>query len=963
MKSANKKNSGGNQMSLLKSATRRMSLLAGSSLVVASVSAATTAGVLLAPVTAFAQATCTAATTVTGNGTNTVTIAGGTSNPGVTCNYVGDSATVSTLGSLTVSTSGGVPGDPLVNGVNLRATGTSDIVWTSTAGTVTGGAQTNGPVIDAQTASGDITINAAGVSGTAATITRAIRAEATGAGAVTVNTTGNISATNLAAGNTIAIEALSGGGDVTVNHTVSSFSAISGRLYGVYARTSGAGDVDITVMRENSSQTVSASSSLAGGAGIYAETGTGTVTISGRGDGGAGTGVLINSSGDINFTGSGSGNYGVDILNVASGRTATVNLTSGTTGTLAAVRAAGAGEVLLNISGLQGAMNFDFTGMSAPVDVNFVAGGAWRPTPNVSTVIPDGNFLINIESGAALIAGEESSSLNAEPATILTFSDPDMVLTNAGFIIVGPDRADTSHQYERHEAELRIIGLNEFHHSGTILLGGAGYPGVSDGAIQGFKTADTDSWYDDMLVFENGGWIGEGGRVVFDVDTNQTQTNCVREAVTNDFAAADCLRIVNSTVEGTTYLSINQTFAGDRGRLTQQIMDQGIVLVETPGTTVAAENFALDPSMKGYNPDAQSLDKGLYQYVLLFDEEAEQFKLFGTLSGAAYQLPVAATAAHNLWRLSTGSWLDRQADLRGATGPGIGGGVWMRASGDRTRRDIVSVSTLGGLPFSTDNSYEADTYAVTGGVDLVTAAGENMAYVVGLMAGYGHTDIGYESSRNTQAMDAWIGGVYGSFIAGGLFIDAVVNANHVIVDSDAPGFDLLPEGTILSSRMFSVGGQVEAGWRFGLGNGLFAEPLASVSYVRSKMDDLQINPDDFSRPGLEVSYDDPSSLRAGVGGRLGLDTGYAGMRTQVSLLGKLWNDLEGRNTAVVHNLAFPNDPDLRIVDDFSGMFSELAVGANLWSPGGAVSGFLNLGGKFSDDYDAQNLSAGVRVNW
>ena len=35
--------------------------------------------------------------------------------------------------------------------------------------------------------------------------------------------------------------------------------------------------------------------------------------------------------------------------------------------------------------------------------------------------------------------------------------------------------------------------------------------------------------------------------------------------------------------------------------------------------------------------------------------------------------------AHNLWRLSTGSWLERQADLRGGLDAGRGGGIWMRA--------------------------------------------------------------------------------------------------------------------------------------------------------------------------------------------------------------------------------------------------------------------------------------------
>ncbi len=946
---------------------RRVALLSTSSLGLAAIVSAASLGLALTPTAASAQATCTSGTAVTGDGTNTVTIASGTNNPGIVCSYTGTAAAVTLAGSATVSSA--APG----GGIDLTATGSSAINWTSTAGTVTGGAFVDGPLIGAQSQTGAITINAAGVSATAATNTRAIRAEATGAGTVTVNTTGAISATNAAAGNTIGIEALSGGGDVTVNHTVTGANNITGRLYGVYAQTSGAGDIDITVLRPNNNTPVTATSSLTGGAGIYARTGTGTVTINGRGVGGVGTGVLIDTGGDIDFTGSGSGNYGIDILNVAAGRTATLNLTGtvGTTGTVAAVRAAGAGEVLVNITGAQAAMNFDFTGMAAPVEVKVVGGGAWRPTANASTVVPTGNFSLVIEAGGALIAGAQVGSGGAanttlEPTTVLTFADPAFSIDNRGFIIVGPDSTSTNWDPALLEAELRIVGLSEFRNSGTIQLGGLGYPRQALPGlvtIQGASAGLTDRWYDDMLTFQDGTWIGEGGRVMFDADLNRTQTNCTRDPVTYDFGAADCLRIVDSTIEGVTYIYVNQILGGDRGRLTQQMMDEGIVLIETPGSTVTAENFALDSTLDGYNPATATLDKGLFQYALLFDEGASQFKLFPTLSGAAYELPMAATAAHNLWRVSTGSWLNRQADLRGSMPEAVGGGIWLRASGEQTDRTISNASTLGGLPFSVDSTHRADTYAVNGGLDIFSGSDGNIGYVVGVTAGYAHTDVKYDTSGNTQAMDAWTGGIYGGLVVGQLFVDAVVNANNVIIDTDAPGFGLLPEGTIYSSRMISLGGQVEAGWRMLFDGGFFAEPLASVSYVRSTMEDLDIKPDDFSRPGLAVSFEDPSSLRAGVGGRVGLDRDFGVVRSQFSLLGRVWNDLEGQNTAVIHNLAFPTDPDIRVTDDFSGITSEVALGVSVYSAGGAVSGFVNLGGRFGDDYEAKTGSVGVRVAW
>src|SRR5690606_6658515 len=103
------------------SLTRRLSLLAGSSLFAAGLAA-------LAPTSAAAQVTCvTPPAPVSGNGTNAAVYGSGTHNPGITCTFVGSGANVSTNAAITVSTTGGAPGDPLINGVNLRAIGTDSI--------------------------------------------------------------------------------------------------------------------------------------------------------------------------------------------------------------------------------------------------------------------------------------------------------------------------------------------------------------------------------------------------------------------------------------------------------------------------------------------------------------------------------------------------------------------------------------------------------------------------------------------------------------------------------------------------------------------------------------------------------------------------------------------------------------------------------------------------------------------
>ncbi|HYG27682.1 MAG TPA: hypothetical protein VD906_12325, partial [Caulobacteraceae bacterium] len=67
-------------MSLTKSATHRVTLFTSCSLVAVSLGAAISVGATLAPTSAAAQATCVSTPAPTGNGSNAVTIPGGTTN-------------------------------------------------------------------------------------------------------------------------------------------------------------------------------------------------------------------------------------------------------------------------------------------------------------------------------------------------------------------------------------------------------------------------------------------------------------------------------------------------------------------------------------------------------------------------------------------------------------------------------------------------------------------------------------------------------------------------------------------------------------------------------------------------------------------------------------------------------------------------------------------------------------------
>lgn len=615
----------------------------------------------------------------------------------------------------------------------------------------------------------------------------------------------------------------------------------------------------------------------------------------------------------------------------------------------------GGGGVVVNNDGRIGG-RVDFGPMDDGVEFNIGEGGAWHFSG--ISAFGGGRDELRVDLGGLVVTGGATGNGNGvEVPTTLLFGDGDSedIFRNAGVLIVAP-RTEVNITYmdpesrRRHQGELRLQGLETFENSGVILLGGYFNERTDLG---------TEVWHDDILSMPGTNYIGDNGKIVFDVNFNALrQDGCDASLRDSDgyLPAADCVALHDGSTDGVTRVAVNAVFADDRGAYAPE----GYVLIDVSGGTSAAGHFILDPDSTGYTSSNGGLiDRGVFAYALVYDEDNQQHRLVGAPSAAATQFPLLAQAAHSLWRVSTGSWFERQADLRGRN-DNHAGGVWLRLNGEAADRDARQSVAAGTSTLTFDNAFGQNSYAITGGADLVVGSLADSAYVLGVSAGYANSEVEFESFQNTAQFDGFTVGAYASLISGPLFVDASFNVNKLILKQDIPALDLQPAGTLLDTDLISVGGQVEAGLRLPVGDaGVFFEPLASVSYVRTQIDDVSIPSGDAQRIGVTVTYDDPTSLRGAIGGRIGADQSYGGVRAQYSLLARVWNEFDGEASGRIGNIG----PDLMVTNTLDGQFTELSIGGSLHSAGGAVSGFVNIGGKFGDDYGSQNLSAGVRVNW
>ena len=610
------------------------------------------------------------------------------------------------------------------------------------------------------------------------------------------------------------------------------------------------------------------------------------------------------------------------------------------------ISGSGAGAVnIIDDGRIQG--RFNFTSASGPVTVTVNTGDdaateGWH-VGSTTTFGSGADTINNTAGGTIAVHGTVQGDFEGPERglTIFNFGGGADTFTNAGRLIVGR-LAESAFQVNT-RGTLQLTNLETFNNSGLIVMGSVFDQSDHDGDI-------SDGQANDRILANGVAFTGSGdSRIIMDVYLDAlAKADCSVQAI------ADCVAFTGGSTAGSTLLTIRNgivdEFALDPG---VGRFNDGITLIV--GSS-AAQHFSLDPNSDGYvmTDTGAALEVGLVRYRLDYDDAGDRHMLVSTLpSTAGTQAVVVAATSQEVWHATAGSWFSRQADLRDTPG-GLesANGFWGRISTGKSERDTrVTASNGADTGDYLLETSQRTTQLVFGG-DMLQASGADSALVVGLMLGVLRTDADYQSTDIELIYTGFTGGVYGSYVAGPLFIDALFNANLLDVEADIPNSGLRDLDR-LNGQIKSMGAQIEAGWRIPVGGNLSLEPLAAVAYVKTELDDVEAG------TGAHYEFEEATSLRASAGLRGVFASELMGAPASLSLTGRYWHESEDENSAEL----VMTGGRAALTDELPGSFTEVSGALNLFSSGGGVSGFAQVGGKFGDDYEAMDASVGVRLRW
>ncbi len=636
--------------------------------------------------------------------------------------------------------------------------------------------------------------------------------------------------------------------------------------------------------------------------------------------------VITNGLATLNFTSDGR----IENLDLSPGATGSVVVNNsgriGSSSTTTLLRGgSGAGSVTINNNGrIRGFFDFSLaTGAVTIINntdrpLGTPANGGW-------------NF-----SGTNVFGSGNDQVINSATATLMAaagggmdFGAGDDRLVNDGRFIVGEGFAPAG--------AVTLTNLERFENNGLLIMGATYSQGTDLGQTSNLQPGT-------RLIAQGVDFVAsENSRIALDVALAETmQLDC------SAAPAADCFDFSGGTTSGTTVLSLSDA----RPAAASAAFNEGIVLIEGAS---AAEHFVLDPNSRGYvanTTTGPAIQKGLVTYRFTYDETAKQHKLTGVLADEGAQGGTFMASAQEIWRTTTDTWFDRQAALRAKPKQaGSESGLWSTVNMSTGERDFVASNAIGANSYDYNLKQDQQITHLAFGGDFINAGGLSF----GGMAGYVYSTVDYDATKLQSEIGGFQAGLYGSYLAGPISVDALVNYNLATQSLEATNLGLGPD-TQIRTDLTSIGGRVDAGWRLSFGDAFYLQPLLGVAYVTTTIDDLEL-------PSGGGSFEfDGTSLRAGAGLRMGLELPTGGLKTSFDLTGRWWNEMDGENDTVV---TIPNgNTEVPLTDEFNGGFSEVAAGVNLASAGSTgFSGFVTVKSKFASEYSTLGASAGFRYQW
>ena len=426
--------------------------------------------------------------------------------------------------------------------------------------------------------------------------------------------------------------------------------------------------------------------------------------------------------------------------------------------------------------------------------------------------------------------------------------------------------------------------------------------------------------------------------------------------------------VIGGNVDGSTGIVVHKV-----NTLPSGINDTGIVLVsfakdvnpasmKCNGPCKTGDTFYFSPLSNGYitiNGIGAIADGNVAWYLTEVGDPTIVTK--STFNPVLAQSPALITGAQNIWYDASGVVEDHiygnhfptigggggGADLPEGTGaasaPGEAAGnregLWARMSGSwDSRSGSVTDSVFGTI----DTGFNQSTFEVLGGGDFMPT-GIGGPLHLGLFGGYTTSNLNFNDLGTSADYTGGVLGAYGAYTNGGYYADAQMTWNPLNLTFHESFGDV-------KTNANSLGVIANTGYRMDRG-GYFLEPIASLDYVDTRLNNM-------GGGGATVDFSNGQSLRAGAGGRIGTDfPSVGGTTTEVSLLGKVWNEFESANKVTVSDGAGHTSS---FTQNISGVFGEVMASATIFNAGRDMSGFVAGGAQFGNDFTNWEVKGGLR---
>ena len=522
---------------------------------------------------------------------------------------------------------------------------------------------------------------------------------------------------------------------------------------------------------------------------------------------------------------------------------------------------------------------------------------------NAGTIAGGSGYALSITGGPATIANSGTI------AGRLLLTDGNDTLTNSGTLVL-TGASDFG------------AGSDLLTNAGAIRLARAGT--AQTASVAGLETLNSSGAIDlrngvagDRLSFAGTAYTGSGNASLgLDI------------AFANGVATAD--QLVLGSAAGSSAISL-----AVQGIPT---LIAPITLVDV-GSTSSGATFTLSP---------ESRELGLVSFGLSYDSGGTAFQLVSAPSPVVYAQAQLGEALTTLWNRSAdavSARLGAGRDAAWATGGAASTGrVWFQLLGEaNTRRDRRSFNFLGLAQDDVNLGYRQDAFGIQAGVDLIRGDPES-GFTAGITAGYLNSTTRFTAGRGDRfVVDAGNIGLYAGFRGGPVFVTALAKYDAYKVDRRSYFVPLNGK-----DNAHAWGGRVEAGLRLGSAR-FFAEPLVSLAYSRTSLDDFTVGPNSFD-------YDRFTGLRGKAGLRIGGHTTLGGNATAFYVGGAAVREFKGKDGLIFTSGTQVLDLRARRL----GTYGQATAGANITMSSG-VSGFIEGHAEFGGPYRGGGGRAGLRI--